>query len=159
MTDIRGPDVGARLDRLPTTWYIWYLVGLVSFGAFFEIYDLVLTAPLSLGLLAAGVFHRGAAGLFGITDQATFAAATFAGLYVGTLTFSTVADRLGRRPVFTFALLWYATATVVMGELTSYSVIFYRAACMAEPAWDGHGWYRLRAAQGNLRKWVENTRS
>jgi putative MFS transporter len=31
------------------------------------------------------------------------------------LGFSAVADRLGRRPVFTFALLWYATATVVMG--------------------------------------------
>jgi MFS transporter, putative metabolite:H+ symporter len=115
MSDIPGPDVGARLDRLPPTRYIWYLVGLVSFGAFFEIYDLSLTAPLSLGLLVAGVFHRGAAGLFGITDQATFAAATFAGLYVGTLGFSMVADRLGRRPVFTFALLWYATATVVMG--------------------------------------------
>jgi putative MFS transporter len=115
MTEIRGTDVGARLDRLPPTRYIWCLVGLVSFGAFFEIYDLALTAPLSLGLLAAGVFHRGAAGLFGFTDQATFAAATFAGLYVGTLGFSTVADRLGRRPIFTFALLWYAAATVVMG--------------------------------------------
>jgi hypothetical protein len=34
----------------------------------------------SLGLLVAGVFHRGAAGSFGITDQATFAAVTFAGL-------------------------------------------------------------------------------
>src|SRR5882762_9843902 len=119
MTDTRGPDVGARLDRLPTTRYIWYLVGLVSFGAFFEIYDLVLTAPLSLGLLVAGVFHRGAAGLFGITDQATFAAATFAGLYVGTLAFSTVADRLGRRPIFTLALLWYAIATVAMGAQSS----------------------------------------
>jgi MFS transporter, putative metabolite:H+ symporter len=115
MTDIRGPDVGARLDRLPPTRYIWCLVGMVSFGAFFEIYDLSLTAPLSLGLLVAGVFHRGAAGLFGFTDQATFAAATFAGLYVGTLGFSVVADRLGRRPIFVFALLWYATATVVMG--------------------------------------------
>jgi putative MFS transporter len=110
-----GPDVGARLDRLPPTRYIWRLVALLSFGAFFEIYDLALTAPLSLGLLLAGVFHRGAAGLFGFTDQATFAAATFAGLYVGTLAFSTVADRLGRRPIFTFALLWYAIATVVMG--------------------------------------------
>jgi putative MFS transporter len=119
MTEIRGPDVGARLDRLPPTRYIWFLVGLVSFGAFFEIYDLALTAPLSLGLLVAGVFHRGAAGLFGFTDQATFAAATFAGLYVGTLAFSTVADRLGRRPIFTFALLWYATATVVMGVQNS----------------------------------------
>ncbi len=115
MTDIRGPDIGARLDRLPPTRYIWLLVGLVSFGAFFEIYDLSLTAPLSLGLLVAGIFHRGAAGLFGFTDQATFAAATFAGLYVGTLGFSTVADRLGRRPIFTFALLWYAMATIVMG--------------------------------------------
>jgi len=119
MTGKGGPDVGARLDRLPPTRYIWWLVGLVSFGAFFEIYDLALTAPLSLGLLVAGVFHRGAAGLFGFTDQATFAAATFAGLYVGTLAFSTVADRLGRRPIFTFALLWYAVATVVMGAQSS----------------------------------------
>ena len=115
MTAIQGPDIGARLDRLPPTRYIWYLVGLVSFGAFFEIYDLALTAPLSLGLLTAGLFHRGAAGFFGYTDQATFAAATFAGLYVGTLGFSAVADRLGRRSIFTIALLWYATATVVMG--------------------------------------------
>ena len=119
MTEAGGPSVGARLDRLPPTRYIWCLVGLVSFGAFFEIYDLALTAPLSLGLLVAGVFHRGAGGLFGITDQATFAAATFAGLYLGTLAFSTVADRLGRRPIFIFALLWYAAATVVMGVQNS----------------------------------------
>jgi putative MFS transporter len=119
MTGKGGPDVAARLDRLPPTRYIWLLVGLVSFGAFFEIYDLALTAPLSLGLLVAGVFHRGAAGLFGFSDQATFAAVTFAGLYVGTLAFSTVADRLGRRPIFTFALLWYAIATVVMGVQNS----------------------------------------
>ena len=119
MTEVGGPSVGARLDRLPPTRYIWCLVGLVSFGAFFEIYDLALTAPLSLGLLVAGVFHRGAGGLFGITDQATFAAATFAGLYLGTLAFSTVADRLGRRPIFIFALLWYAAATVVMGAQNS----------------------------------------
>jgi putative MFS transporter len=115
MNGISGHDVGARLDRLPPTRYIWFLVGLVSFGAFFEIYDLSLTAPLSLGLLVAGVFHRGTAGLLGFTDQATFAAATFAGLYLGTLAFSTVADRLGRRPIFTFALVWYAIATVAMG--------------------------------------------
>ena len=119
MTEEARPDVGARLDRLPPTRYIWRLVALLSFGAFFEIYDLALTAPLSLGLLVAGVFHRGAAGLFGFTDLATFAAATFAGLYVGTLVFSTVADRLGRRPIFTFALLWYAIATVAMGVQNS----------------------------------------
>jgi putative MFS transporter len=38
---------------------------------------------------------------------------------VRTLAFSTVADRLGRRPIFTFALLWYAIVTVVMGVQNS----------------------------------------
>ena len=111
--------MAARLDRLPPTRYVWLLVVLVSFGAFFEIYDLALSAPLGLGLTAAGIFHKGSAGLFGLSDQATFIAVTFAGLYVGTLGFSAAADRLGRRPIFTFALLWYALATVIMGLQTS----------------------------------------
>ena len=111
--------ISARLDRLPSAPYLWRLVVLLSFGAFFEIYDIALSAPLSLGLLEAGVFHRGAAGMFGLTDQATFLAATFAGLYVGTAGFSAVADRLGRRPIFTVALLWYSLATVIMGFQTS----------------------------------------
>ena len=111
-------SIAARLDRLPATRHVWWLVVLLSFGAFFEIYDLALSAPLSLALLASGVFHRGAAGLFGLTDQATFLAATFAGLYVGVVGFSAVADRFGRRPIFTFALVWYALATVIMGLQT-----------------------------------------
>ncbi len=118
-----APTVAARLDRLPATRYTWFLVVLVSFGAFFEIYDLSLSAPLGLGLQAAGIFHKGSAGLFGLSDQATFIAVTFAGLYAGTLGFSTVADRLGRRLVFTVALLWYALATVVMGFQNSAGAI------------------------------------
>ena len=110
-----APTVAARLDRLPPNRYTWFLIALVSFGAFFEIYDLGLSAPLGLGLQAAGIFHKGSKGLFGLSDQATFIAVTFAGLYVGTLGFSAIADRLGRRLVFTVALLWYAVATVIMG--------------------------------------------
>jgi putative MFS transporter len=122
-----APDIAARIDRLPATRYIWLLVTLVSFGAFFEIYDMALSAPLSLGLLAAGVFHGGSAGLFGLSDQATFVAVTFAGLYAGTLGFSTAADRFGRRPIFTFALIWYALATVVMGfQDTALAIVFWR---------------------------------
>jgi putative MFS transporter len=108
-------DVGVRLDRLPAARHIWYLVALVATGAFFEIYDLALSAPLGLGLTTVGIFHRGASGLFGLSDQATFIAATFAGLYLGTLGFSAVADRIGRRTIFTFALLWYSIATIIMG--------------------------------------------
>ncbi|MHB8530136.1 MAG: MFS transporter [Caulobacteraceae bacterium] len=94
---------------------LWRLVVLLSFGAFFEIYDISLTAPLSLGLIHAGVFRMGERGLFGFADQATFIAATFAGLYLGTVVFSSFADRLGRRPVFAYSLIWYSLATIVMG--------------------------------------------
>ena len=41
-------------------------------------------------------------------------AALFAGLFVGTALFGFVADRLGRRTIFTFSLLWYTVASVVM---------------------------------------------
>jgi len=106
--------VSARLDRLPATRYIWKLIILLSLGAFFEIYDISLTASLSPGLIRAGIFHAGLKGLFGLTDQATFAAATFLGLFIGTVAFASVADRYGRRAIFTISLLWYAAATVVM---------------------------------------------
>ncbi len=108
-------DVAARLDRLPATSYLWYLVVVLAVGAFFEIYDLTLSGPLGLGLTTVGIFHRGQAGFFGLTDQATFVASTFAGLYFGVVAFSVVADRFGRRPVFSVALLAYSFATIIMG--------------------------------------------
>src|SRR3984893_7104824 len=106
--------VSARLDRLPATAYIWKLIILLSLGGFFEVYDVALTASLSPGLIRAAIFHAGVKGLFGLTDQATFAASTFFGLFVGTVAFASVADRFGRRAIFTVSLLWYAAATVVM---------------------------------------------
>ena len=63
--------ISARLDRLPATRYFWELVVLLSFGAFFEIYDLGLTGSISPGLISSGIFQTGVNGLFGLTDQAT----------------------------------------------------------------------------------------
>jgi putative MFS transporter len=111
--------VSARLDRLPATSYIWKLIVLLSLGGFFEVYDVALTASISPGLIRAGIFHAGVKGLFGLTDQATFAAATFFGLFIGTIAFASVADRFGRRAIFTMSLLWYAAATVVMASQNS----------------------------------------
>ncbi len=111
--------IAARLDRLPSSWPVWRLVLLISLGGCFEFYDLMMTAYISPGLVKAGVFHEGKHGLFGLTDQASFAAATFAGLFIGTLVFSQVADRFGRRAIFTGSLLWYTAATVVMALQSS----------------------------------------
>jgi MFS family permease len=66
-------------------------------------------------------------GLFGLRDLATFAFGTLQGLFVGALVFSTIADRFGRRPIFTYSLVWYAVATLVMsGQSTALSVCLWR---------------------------------
>lgn len=78
---------------------------LVSLAGIFEVYDLYETAYLPLGLVRDGIFRSGKGGLFGLSDQATFAAATFLGLFLGAIAFSSIADRLGRRPIFVRALV------------------------------------------------------
>lgn len=120
-------DILARLERLPSSRYMWKLVFLLSLGAFFEIYDLLMTAYISPGLIQAGVFAEGHKAAFGLSDQAAFASSTFAGLWVGTLIFGSVADRMGRRAVFTWSLLWYSAATVAMGlQSTAEGMFFWR---------------------------------
>jgi putative MFS transporter len=108
--------ITARLDRLPPSRYIWTLVVLLSIGACFELYDLLMTGYVSPGLVRAGIFQAEHKGLFGLPDQAAFASITFAGLFVGTIGFGFVADRYGRRAIFTYSLLWYCVATLMMAS-------------------------------------------
>src|SRR6202012_3111763 len=46
-------------------------------------------------------------------------AATFFGLFIGTFVFGFVADKYGRRAIFTFSMLAYCAATLVMAFQTS----------------------------------------
>ena len=106
--------ISARLDRLPATRYIWQLVLLLSLGGCFEFYDLFLTAYIGPGLVRSGLFSRASVSFFGFSGLASFVAATFVGLFLGTLVFGFAADKFGRRLIFTSSLLWYASATAVM---------------------------------------------
>jgi len=120
-------QIAARIDRLPASATLWRLVGLLALGGFFELYDLFQTAYISPGLIRDGIFATGTDGVFGMSDQAAFAAATFLGLFVGAAVLSPFSDRFGRRPVFTFALIWYTAATVAMGlQSTATAVIVLR---------------------------------
>ena len=106
--------IGARLDRLPATQTIWTYVLLLSLGGFFEYYDLFFTGYIAPGLVRSHILSAATRGLFGFSGIASFAASLFLGLFVGTAVFSFVADRLGRRTIFTWSLLWYTAATIVM---------------------------------------------
>jgi putative MFS transporter len=102
----------ARLDRLPDTRHIWTMVTLLSLGGAFEFYDLFFTGYVIPGLVKNGLLANVSVGVF--NGPATFVAATFAGLFIGTAVFSFVADLYGRRSIFTFSLLWYCAATAIM---------------------------------------------
>ncbi len=111
---IDAGTISARLDRLPATRSIWKLVVLLSLGFFFELYDLLYTGYVAPGLVKSGLLTATTHGLFGTTGIASFIAALFAGLFVGTIACGSLADRFGRRAIFTYSLLWYTVANVIM---------------------------------------------
>jgi putative MFS transporter len=113
-TSLGSALIAARLDRLPATRAVWVRIILLSLGGFFEYYDIFFTGYIGPGLVRSHILTPATRGFFGATGLASFVAAMFSGLFVGTSIFSFLADRLGRRAIFTYSLLWYSAATVVM---------------------------------------------
>jgi putative MFS transporter len=119
--------ISARLDRLPATRAIWKLVLLLSLGFFFELYDLLFTGYIAPGLVKSGILTPTTSGLFGTSGVASFIAALFSGLFLGTAACGFLADRFGRRAIFTWSLLWYVAANTVMAfQDTAGALNFWR---------------------------------
>jgi putative MFS transporter len=115
----------ARLDRLPATRHVWLIVVLLSLGGMFEFYDLFMTAYVVPGLDRAGLLTGVSVGVF--SGPALFVASTFFGLFIGTSVFGFVADKYGRRAIFTFSMLAYCAATLVMAfQTTGWGVCLWR---------------------------------
>ena len=104
----------ARLDRLPATHSVWTMIAMLSLGFFFELYDLLFTGYVAPGLVRSGILTPTTPGLFGTSGVASFVAALFSGLFIGTIACGFLADRFGRRAIFTYSLLWYTAANVIM---------------------------------------------
>ena len=119
--------IAARLERLPAGRAMWTRVVLLSLGGFFEFYDMFMSAYVGPGLVKEGILTPTTPGLFGTSGLAGFVAAFFAGLFIGTALFGFVADRFGRRTIFTMSLLWYtAAATVMAFQTTAFGLDLWR---------------------------------
>ena len=107
-------EIGARIDRLPPSRTIWRAILLLSFGMFFELYDLLFSGYIAPSLVKTGLLTPTTPGLFGTTGVAGFIAALFTGLFIGTILCGFLADIFGRRTIFTASLIWYTAANVMV---------------------------------------------
>jgi putative MFS transporter len=119
--------ITARLDRLPMTRHVWTMVLLIALGGTFEVYDLFFTGYVAPGLFAEKILTPTTTSLFGMTGLASFIFALFAGLFIGTIAFAFVADKFGRRAIFTYSLLWYSACTLILAfQDTAFGVNLWR---------------------------------
>ncbi len=120
MSTQKSAEIAARFDRLPPSRTIWTMVVLISLGGLFEFYDLFFTGYVAPGMVQSGLFKPESLGFFAalaplaVAGFGTFVFSTFAGLWVGALIFGFVADRFGRRFIFTWSLVWYVVCTAIM---------------------------------------------
>src|SRR5579863_5347095 len=127
MAEDAAVTVAARLDRLPPSRYTRKLVTVLSLGGWFEFYDLFFTAYVAIGLFRAGLFKPTTQGLFDLHGFAAFVGSAFAGMFIGTIAFSRLSDRFGRRSIFTFALLWYSVGALIMAlQNTPEAIVLWR---------------------------------
>ena len=125
-TDAAVVTVAARLDRLPPSGYTRKLIVLISMGGWFEFYDLFFTAAVGRAGQErhSSSRHSGPARSAGL---ASFVARSFLGLFIGTIAFSWLSDRFGRRSIFTFALLWYSIGSFILAfQQTAFGVDLWR---------------------------------
>src|SRR4051812_1724231 len=124
---VSAEEIARRLENLPASSDLWRLVILLSLGGCFEIYDLFFTGYIAPGLNRSGLLTTTTQAFFGFSGIGAFVAATFAGLFAGTFFLGFLADRFGRRAIFTWALLGYSAASVIMAlQSTSEGLLLWR---------------------------------
>ena len=115
--------VAARLDRLPSCSYLKGLTARIALGGWFEFYEMFMAGYIALGLVDGGLFTETSRGYFDLTGFASFTGLFFAGMFLSTVLFSRVSDRYGRRATFTFSMLGYSVAAVLVAVSSTPALI------------------------------------
>ena len=106
---------------------MWRLVVLLSLGGFFEFYELFATGFILPGISRSGLLSPTTGGLLSLQGYASYIAATFAGLFVGSALFGQIADRYGRRATFMYAVLLYSVSAAAMSvQMRAPGLVFWR---------------------------------
>ncbi|GAB5096432.1 MFS transporter [Caballeronia sp. HLA56] len=106
--------INGRLDRLPMTRHMWTLLMLIAAGGLFEQYDIYFTGYIAPGLFQSKLLTSTTASFFDLNGLAAFLGSLFLGLFIGTICFSYIADRFGRRVVFLGSMIWYSVTTFIL---------------------------------------------
>ena len=121
------PEIGARLDRLASSRVVWRLMILLAFGGFFDAYMISSGGNIAPGQFRNHLLAATTTSFFSLKGYAGFTAATFIGLLVACSGFAVIADRFGRRTIFTVGLLWFSACGVMMAfQTTGTGIIFWR---------------------------------
>jgi len=127
INDAGLPEIGARLDRLSSSRVVWKLMVLLAFGGLFDAYMISTGGNIAPGLYKSHLLTAASKSFFDLHSYATFNAATFVGLLVASLGCGFIADRFGRRTIFTVGLLWFSLCALAMAFQQSGSgLIFWR---------------------------------
>jgi putative MFS transporter len=117
------PTIAARIDRLSPSPTLLRLVFWISIAGFFEFYDLFMTGYIGVGLVQAGIYQPATPNFFDIHGLASFVGSGFSGMFVGALFLGRVSDVFGRRATFTYSLLGYSVATLIMAFMSTPEMI------------------------------------
>jgi putative MFS transporter len=121
------PEIGARLDRLASSKTVWTIILLLSFGGFFDAYTLYAGGTIAPGLYKSHILTATTEGFFSLKGYAGFTSATFMGLLLASSCCGMLADKFGRRAIFTTGLVWFGVSGLIEAfQTTSMGVIFWR---------------------------------
>ncbi|WP_206830325.1 MFS transporter [Alicyclobacillus fructus] len=97
--------VAARLNQMPLTRWHKRIAVIVGISLFFDLFDIYLSGVL--GTVLTGAFH------IPKSEQALLLSSAFLGMFIGSIGFNALADRVGRKAAFLGILSTYSVFTFI----------------------------------------------